>query len=90
MTEPLTRDDVRDILDGLERSIARPECRTCDCLAGLVTRLELDGGAEVRELLEPWKVSREDMHGCLGCNPCPPAEVYVDYIRTQRGRACCR
>ncbi len=27
------------------------------------------------------KLSRDEMHGCLGCVPCPLAELYSDYLR---------
>jgi hypothetical protein len=30
-------------------------------------------------------IERERVHSCLGCDPCPPADLFAQYLR-QRGR----
>ena len=86
MAEGLGREGVACVLAELEGAVVKEACWTCDCLQGLLTQLELDAGEDVDGLTGPLKVSREAMHGCLGCEPCPPGEVYSSYIR---GSACC-
>jgi hypothetical protein len=77
----LTADDVRQLLERLEDNLPRDECATCDCLLGFVTQLQIDAVEDVTDLVTPWQVPREDMHHCLGCDPCPPAELYAEYLR---------
>jgi hypothetical protein len=77
----LTRDNVRRLLEDLERHVPRDECRSCDCLQGFLKQLELNAAEDVRDLLAPHVVPRDTMHGCLGCDPCPPGAAYADYLR---------
>lgn len=84
MARRLTRDDVQRLLAQLEESITRPECRTCDCLQGYLTQLELDADDDVSDLTVPLKVARDRLHGCLGCDPCPPAVLYSCHLRRQK------
>ena len=72
---------VQERIEDVLRNIPRDECRTCDCLLGFITRLKLDAKEEVTSLIKPMKELKEQIHGCLGCNPCPPAEAYSNYIR---------
>ncbi len=59
-------------------------CRSCDCLQGALVQMELDGGERVGALVAEHKVPSEQMHSCLGCDPCPPGEAWTDYVRIQR------
>jgi hypothetical protein len=80
MGKPLSSDEGKAYVDELEKSVSREECGSCDCLQGSLTRLELDclqAADEVGRL----KVPRGEMHGCLGCEPCPPAALFAEYIR---------
>lgn len=81
MAENLTRTDIENIIDKLKQSIRHEECLTCDCFQGLLVQLELDAKEDISDLTEPLKVDQDTMHGCLGCDPCPPGEVYADYMR---------
>lgn len=84
MTEDLTRDDVAGVVRDTAASLPRHECRTCDCFQGFLTQLELDSGADVSDITGPWKVVRGEMHGCLGCDPCPPGAAFAEYQKTTR------
>ena len=77
----VNRGDAKNILDRLRASVQHEECWTCDCLQGLLTQLELDADEPIADLVGPLKVPNERMHGCLGCDPCPPGEVYAGYLR---------
>ncbi len=56
-------------------------CRTCDCYQGFVTQLELEAGADAAGVAAGLKVPADQMHGCLGCDPCPPADAFAAYLR---------
>ena len=77
----LKRSDVQKLVGEALRNVPRDECRTCDCFLGFISQLELDSQEDVSDMTNPLKVPKEQMHGCLGCNPCLPAEVYSKYIR---------
>jgi len=80
----LTADEVKTFVDRLKELVDKDECRTCHCLQGLLTQLELDAAEDVMQLTEPLKVPSCDMQGCLGCDPCPPAALFAEYIGSFR------
>ncbi len=59
-------------------------CRTCDCLQGALTQLEIDGDGQLKALAAKHRIPSEQMHACLGCDPCPPAEFWAEYVRESR------
>jgi hypothetical protein len=73
-------DEVKTLLQALRASVPRAECWSCDCLQGLVVQLGLDAGDDVTHLTHPLRVPRSQMHGCLGCVPCPPASAFAKYL----------
>ena len=77
----IERCKIQRLIDEVLREMPREDCRTCDCFLGFVTRLELDSRDDVRDLTNPLKSAKAQIHGCLGCNPCPPAEAYTNYTR---------
>lgn len=77
----LTREGVKCRLEELRASVRHDECWTCDCLQGFITQLELDACEDVSDLTDALKVPRSKLHGCLGCDPCPPGAAFSDYIR---------
>ena len=81
MSDQLSIKSIEAMLLALRRSVRREECFTCDCLQGFLTQLEIDAEPAAAELVEPLKAPATQMHCCLGCDPCPPGEVYADYLR---------
>lgn len=79
----LTAGQVRKLLGQLELAASREACWSCECLQGFITQLELDAGDEAKLLLETYEVRPERLHGCLGCEPCPPAEVFAAHLKTR-------
>ncbi|HPC95742.1 MAG TPA: hypothetical protein PLU87_12425 [Sedimentisphaerales bacterium] len=71
----LTAEQIRMLLDQLERVATREACWSCECLQRFITELESDAAADARGLLEAYEVRPERRHGSLGCRPCPPAEL---------------
>lgn len=82
MTEErlLSIDDVEHLLSQLEESITRPECRTCECFQGFLAQLEGDSEPEALSIIHTKEVPEDQLHSCLGCAPCPPADVYTRYL----------
>ncbi len=83
MTQNLTKSDAEKIITQLRRAVPMEECWTCDCLQGLLTQLEMDADTNVADLTSVLKKGRDQMHGCLGCDPCPPGEQYSQYLLTR-------
>jgi hypothetical protein len=80
----LNRKDARHLLDRLRASVPHDACWSCDCFQGFLVQLRLDGTSQVAELVEPLLVVSEEMHGCLGCDPCPAADLYANYLRRRQ------
>jgi len=81
MSRRLTPEEVRALLDRLRAAMPIPECRTCECLQGFVTQIRLDADPAGAPLTAPLTVPSAEMHPCLGCDPCPPAAMFADYLR---------
>lgn len=79
----LTVGQARKLLTQLEQSTPREACWSCECLQGFLTQLEPDATEGARLLLGDYKVRPERLHGYLGCEPCPPAEVFANHLRAQ-------
>ena len=77
----LTAGQVRTLLSQLESAALQEACWSCECLQGYITQLELDAVEEARFLLETYEVRPERLHGCLGCEPCMPAEVFTALLK---------
>lgn len=86
MNTNLTRVEVEQAVNQLEGALPLEECLQCDCFHGYLTQLEMDAVEDVSDLTGRFRVSREEMHGCLGCDPCPPGSLFADYLRRQQNR----
>lgn len=59
-------------------------CLTCECFLGYAMRLRVDTDKTGRDLIEEYWLERKSMHSCLGCDPCPPGDLYAEYIRKKQ------
>jgi len=82
MNATLTIEEINAILQELEAASPHDACRTCECLQGFLTQLGLDTPEDAGALIQPWLAPRGQMHGCLGCDPCPPGDQFAAYLRT--------
>jgi hypothetical protein len=80
----LTRVQVETLLKEAEQAFPLGTCPTCECFLGYMAQLRVDSDAESRDLFVPFKVDRSLMHGCLGCDPCPPGDLYAAYQRNKQ------
>ena len=76
----LTKKGVAALLDRLQKEVTRPECWSCECLHGFIAQMELDVAREVKPLLAKYKVPPAKIHACTGCEPCPPAKIFAEYL----------
>ena len=79
----LTTGQVRKLMGQLELAATREACWSCECLQGFITQIELDALEEAKLLLETYEVRPERLHGCLGCESCPPAEVFASLLKSR-------
>ena len=93
MPDVISSDKVQQILAHIRDGVRHDECWTCDCLQGFLTQLEMDAEPTAAGFIEPLKVPSTQMHGCLGCDPCPPGAAFADYLRGMNQQAgdvaCC-
>ena len=75
---------VKILLDDAIETFPHDECKTCECFLGYVTQLTMESDESSRQLLDKFKPNREDIHSCLGCDPCPPGDHYAQYLRDNR------
>ena len=80
----LNLEQVQALLKEAEESFPHGACSTCECFLGYVAQLHIESEAESREVIAPYKVRREDIHSCLGCNPCPPGDLYAEYMKKKQ------
>ena len=93
MSPKLSYTDLQDRLAQVEQDFPHEACRTCECFLGYLARLTIDSslsetgpdGQTVRSLLAGYKPDRKEIHSCLGCDPCPPADHYAAYQRGSSG-----
>jgi hypothetical protein len=79
----LTRQEVQNFLAIAADSFPHGVCLTCECFLGYVARLRVDSDAASLDLTGEYRVERKSMHSCLGCDPCPPGDLYAEYVRTK-------
>ena len=80
----LTRAQVESLLNEAAASFPHENCLTCECFLGYVAQLNLDSEAAGKELLAIYRVARTEIHPCLGCDPCPPGNLFAAYLREKQ------
>ena len=79
--QKLNRDEIQTMLHEAEDSFPHAmDCNSCECFHGYIAQLRIDSDSADKDLFTPYKVSRAEMHHCLGCDPCPPGDLYSDYM----------
>ena len=82
--QKLTRQEVQIFLEEAADSFPHDACLTCECFLGYVIRLRVDSDKTSQDLIGGYQVERKSMHSCLGCDPCPPGDLYAEYIRKKQ------
>lgn len=74
----MEKERAREHLDRLSEYMETEKCRECECLQGAFAQLRTDWpelGEDIDELVT------EKVHSCLDCDPCPPADIWEEYLR---------
>ena len=74
---------IQSTLDETVQSFPHQACQTCECFLGLVAQFHSQADAKGKEILIAYKVQRNEIHACLGCDPCPPGDRYADYVSSR-------
>ena len=74
--------NIKNHLRRLKKWYEVEKCRTCDCFQGALAQFELDTEDEkIKRKIREMIVSKAKMHHCLGCEPCPPGEIFSSYLK---------
>ena len=76
----LGRDETQAMLQTAEDSFPHGQCNTCECFLGYIAQLRIDSDPADKDLFIPYKIDRPSIHRCLGCDPCPPGDLYAGYM----------
>ena len=88
MQKQLFFEDVKRYLETALDVFPHEACKTCECYLGYLAQLFLDADEEGRDLIVAHQVERSQIHPCLGCDPCPPADLFATYLRTGNRCVC--
>jgi hypothetical protein len=80
----LKREGTQFLLQAAEDSFPHDLCRTCECFLGYLAQLRIDSDPADKDLFLRFKVDRMDMHKCLGCDPCPPGDLYAEHMKKKQ------
>lgn len=80
----LTAQEAQTLLRQVVEALPHANCLTCECFAGYLMRLRLDTEPADREVFSEFRVERAAMHPCLGCEPCPPGDLYAARVRSSQ------
>lgn len=83
MTKSLSHSQVRRLLDEARNSFPQEACLNCECFLGYLVQLGLDGGVDISSLYTKLGIDYRGAHACLGCEPCPPAELFAGYLQAR-------
>jgi hypothetical protein len=86
MKKTLSVSEVKEFIEKAESSFRHEECATCECYLGYVTQLKIDSTTEAQQFLKEYEPDRDQIHSCLGCDPCSPGTLYANYLRKRPSR----
>jgi len=83
--QKLNQDELQTMLHEAKDSFPHGmDCNACECFLGYVAQLRIDSDATNKDLFTPCKVDRKNMHHCLGCDPCPPGDLYAEHMQKKQ------
>ena len=86
MNRTLSISEVKNLINKAEACFRHEECANCECYLGYVAELQLDSDFEAQQYLKACQPPREEIHACLGCDPCAPGILYANYLRKKASR----
>jgi len=83
MASTLTRQGIQELLERALASFRHDKCLTSECFLVYVAQLGIDAGAEIHSLLTEMGIDYQHAHSCMGCDPCPPADLFAEYLQAR-------
>ena len=83
----LSRTELQALLQAAEDATPHDLCHTCECFHAYLAQLRIDSESADKDLFTPFKVARGEMQKCLGCEPCPPGNLYAEYMQGKQKSA---
>ena len=83
----LQRNEIQSLLQAATDSTPHDLCVTCECFHAYLAQLRIDSDSADKDLFVPFKVNRTEMQKCLGCDPCPPGDLYAGYMMKKKQNA---
>ena len=77
----LTYVEVQVLVSTVAASQNKAECRSCECYLGFLAQMKVDAVEDISDLVDVYGAQGQPMHGCLGCDPCPPGAAFTEYLR---------
>jgi len=87
MKKTLSVSEVKENIKKAEITFRHQECATCECYLGYVTQLKIDSTPEAQQFLKEYEPDRDQIHSCLGCDPCSPGILYSNYLRKRKSES---
>ena len=84
MKKELSVAEVKELITKAEASFRHEDCQTCECYLGYIAQLMIDSDQEAKDFLSGYMTPREEMHACLGCDPCSPGILHDNYLRSSK------
>lgn len=86
MGNPLSLSKIKELVKKAEFAFRHQECATCECYLGYIVQLRIDSDDEGEKFLKGILPERDQIHSCLGCDPCPPGTLHANYLRKRSSR----
>lgn len=82
----MKRESIEQIVSEFYEMAIKKECYSCECYLGFFAQLESDFECDIQKLTDNNLTKVDAIHHCLGCQPCPPAEFYTDYLQKSQAK----
>ncbi len=84
MNKSFAVSDLKNLIVKAEESFRHKERAICEYYLEYVAQLESDSYEEGQGYLKDYQPSRDQIHACLGCDPCSPGILYTNYLRVKQ------
>lgn len=74
---------IQTLVQEVEAFFPHEDCHTCECYLGYLTQLEIDAGNDLHSWFAQFKPQKSLIHSCMGCDPCPPADAFANYLQAR-------
>jgi hypothetical protein len=80
VTEKLVPEHVHALPEHARESFPHQVCSSRERFLGDVVRPDSDAGEGIGFLFSGISIDQSHIHSWLGCDPCPPADLFAEYL----------